>query len=446
MIEFLTLMLGLVAGVQTVELAAEPPVVAVELLLDGEPAGRCDRPPWRFVLDLGAELSPHELLAVGLDADGGEVARARQWLNLPRGRAEARVVLDHDEQGRPTAAGLAWASLESREPEATEVWFDGLPLVLDDPRRFDLPEYDWNSVHVLTAELRFAGGERVHAEASFGGVYGDRVATELTAVPVVVDPGRRGTPPSGFDAAFVGAGGEVLETVSTEAGGADVVVVRDEASQAAVRALVAEVERRMLRNHHERSKDLLPLRRDDRIQLVWPRVDVPPASAGAAADPGLFAASPGHAASEGGWHWLLSRIERPPLPQRIADAVAVAGVASTAANRPRAVVLIVDPGTPDRSTFSPARVRRYLARLHVPLVVWTAAEDGERIAAEWGEAESVATWRDLQAAVRRLRERLDRQSIVWLDGSHLPQSIRLADSVQDVSIAGSRPDAGQEDL
>ena len=63
MIEFLTLMIGLVAGSRTVELAAEPPVVAVELLLDGEVVGRRDRPPWRFVLDLGPELSPHELLA-----------------------------------------------------------------------------------------------------------------------------------------------------------------------------------------------------------------------------------------------------------------------------------------------------------------------------------------------------------------------------------------------
>jgi hypothetical protein len=412
-------------------------VVAVELRLDGVPVGRRGGPPWRFEIDFGAELAPHELTAVGLDDAGGEVARARQWINLPRGTAEARFVLESDGEGWPVAARLAWASLWRDPPARVELRFDGHPLAPSDALRIELPPYDPKEVHLLTAELVFANEQRAHAEASFGGVFGERVATELTAVPVVVH-GRGRAPSTGeLRDAFARADGGALEVVSVEEAGADVIVVRDLASQHALRSTISEVERRRLSTFFETTKDLLPLGRDNRVGLIWPFVTQRRSGPGAAVDPSLFAVSADHAAAEGGLHWLLGRTPRPPLPQRIADAVTVAAVAAAAANRPRAVVLVVDTETPDRSAFGPAAVRRYLARLHVPLFVWTAAEGPGDLPAAWGEVESVATWRDLQAAVRRLRDALDRQTIVWLEGSHLPQAIRLRAGIEGLAIAGA---------
>ena len=119
-IEFVTLLLGLVAGVQTVAVDPDPAVAAVELRLDGAGVGRRTEPPWRFVVDLGAELSPHHLEAVAFDAHDDEVGRAHQWLNLPREAAEARLALATDAQGWPVSAGVAWAGLWSDRPRDGE--------------------------------------------------------------------------------------------------------------------------------------------------------------------------------------------------------------------------------------------------------------------------------------------------------------------------------------
>jgi hypothetical protein len=82
MIEFVTLLMGLVTGPQTVVLAVHAPAAVVELRLDGRLAGRRTLAPWRFAVDLGEALAPHELVAIARDARGGELARARHWVNL----------------------------------------------------------------------------------------------------------------------------------------------------------------------------------------------------------------------------------------------------------------------------------------------------------------------------------------------------------------------------
>lgn len=72
--------------------------------LDGAQTGRIEGPPWITKVDLGAALRPHELVARALDAHGREIARASQWLNLPRPHAEAEIVLEHGADGVPNAA------------------------------------------------------------------------------------------------------------------------------------------------------------------------------------------------------------------------------------------------------------------------------------------------------------------------------------------------------
>ena len=89
MIAFASLFLGLVYGVETVQVVVGEAVVAVELRLDGEAVRVLRQPPWRAECDFGSELAPRLLEAVAFDAADRELGRASQWLNLPQPRAAA---------------------------------------------------------------------------------------------------------------------------------------------------------------------------------------------------------------------------------------------------------------------------------------------------------------------------------------------------------------------
>ncbi len=96
MIEFLSLFMGLVSGVQHVELKVEERVVAVELMMDGRQIEVLRSAPWRADLDLGDGLVPHELVAVARDGAGGELERIRQWINVfgpGAGEGESRTAV-----------------------------------------------------------------------------------------------------------------------------------------------------------------------------------------------------------------------------------------------------------------------------------------------------------------------------------------------------------------
>ena len=90
-IVFLSLFLGLVSGTRSVELQVTGPVRTVRLTLDGRTAATMTKAPWRANIELGPELMPRELAAIGLDGEGREIARATQVLNLPRPLAELDV-------------------------------------------------------------------------------------------------------------------------------------------------------------------------------------------------------------------------------------------------------------------------------------------------------------------------------------------------------------------
>lgn len=132
-IAFLTLFLGLVSGRVPVELAATgapatPVILAVELLLDGTPAGRLAGPPFAGQVDFGKDLLPHHLVARGLDERGEEVARAEQWVNVPRPPAEVEAVPQPGPDGRTASVRLAFQSLTRETPVKVSATFDGSPL------------------------------------------------------------------------------------------------------------------------------------------------------------------------------------------------------------------------------------------------------------------------------------------------------------------------------
>jgi hypothetical protein len=54
----------------------------------------------------------------------------------------------------------------------------------------------------------------------------------------------------------------------------------------------------------------------------------------------------------------------------------------------------------------------------------------------WGPVEDVSSLARMGNAVAHLRGELDRQRIVWLDGSHLPQAVALGAAAEGVELVG----------
>lgn len=456
-VAFATLFLGLVAGVQPVELVVGEGVARVELLLDGEVVGERAEAPWEMPCDFGDELAPHELVAVARDADGEELGRARQWINLPRSEAEATVVLEGAEDGREAVARVSWESLANQVPRAVAVTFDGRPLPVADPRAVRLPDHDPGQLHFLRVELDFTANLSAVTELVFGGAYRGETATELTAVAVEVESRRRDLEPGSL-AGRLTAGDRPLVPAAVEEGPAEVVVVMDRPAQ--------EVLWQLGRRWAPRSTGAM-VRSDPRAPLVLPGsqevAPSGPAALGAirhsfrlAEGQGLrflwpfsrsqdhrrvryllFSRSEDHPPKDGGVLWLLTAAQQPPFSlaeQRLADAVAVAGISASARGRRRAVVLVLSEEPPDASQLSPAAVRRYLAHLGVPLFVWSVGEVTEEVSAAWGEVRSVRRKSWFREAVDELSGSLERQRIVWVEGLHLPQQVTLTDPAGDLRL------------
>lgn len=119
--------------------------------------------------------------------------------------------------------------------------------------------------------------------------------------------------------------------------------------------------------------------------------------------------------------------------QRLADAVAVAGVRAAAGGTPRAVVLLLGPTAEDASGQQPSAVRRYLELLRVPLAVWSTSGVAGQVTT-WHGVEDVSSRKRLRNAAERLEDLLDRQWVVWVDGHHLPSTITL-EGAPGLSIA-----------
>ena len=435
MIAFATLWLGLVTGTVPVELLVGAEVARVEVRLDGETCAKLEEPPWAASCELGSELAPHELVAVGFDAQGAAVGEARQWLNLPREAAELEVALT-SEAGPPPrwVARLAWAGPGGAAPVEVRATLDGEPLALAaDSASFTLPRAGAGAAKLLRVEAEFPGGARAVRELAVGGDVAEEIAQELTGMPVELV--GRAAPSSLSD------GERELPLVAIEKGEADLVAVLDPGALAALDELAqAGNKKRVARAGiggvgfgtggnpgsrtlavESRARVMVP--DGARLRLVWP---VAESRRQGEVRYDLFATSPERTAADGGLlEQLLLAAMLPPSssPPRLADAVALAALTAAQPGRRRAVLLVLGGEPVDASTYDVARVRRFLDRLRVPLVVWSTAPPSPAVAASWGEVEAVTSLPRAESAARRLDALLGRQRIAWVQGRHLPQRL-----------------------
>ena len=445
-VAFLTLFLGLTLGPQPVELTVGGPVAAVELLLDGQPAGRLQGPPWTGQIDFGPRLEPRELVARALDDKGQEVGRTSQWINLPRSPAEVEVLLERGasaEGGRVTAARIKWQSLTGESPSGYAIDFDDQHLTADSTGRVQIPSYDPDTSHVLSVELRFPKAMTARKDLAFGGRGSAEISMDLTGVPVRLRKGKRLPPADRLQGWFL-AGGKPLSVMAAEEGPAQLLVVRDlkageplaRLGRSRSRVARTEVERALADPQLARFQ--MSLGAEDEVRLVWPTATSyggPGATASARAD--LFDITREYTAQDGGLLWILSRTLPPAeaSSQRLADAVAVAGLRALDGHRRRAVLLVLAGEPADASQSDPALVRHYLETIRVPLVVWSVMDPGDQPPpglAAWGEVEDASSLNKLKKAFAKLKDDLESQALIWVDGRHLPRSISLSPAAAEV--------------
>ncbi len=447
MVSFVSLFLGLVVGYQTVELKVAEPVARVEILLDGEEVASFEAPDWRGQIDFGQELRPHELTAVAFDVGGTELDRTRQWINLPRPPADTTILLELDPRTGRRIANVSWTSLTGDEPSAVRVDLDGSLLEFEDPRAIPLPDYDPEQLHYLRVELEFAGFVSTAAEITFGGFYTDHVDTELTAIPIVPS-GRKKLPPAEELQDGFRAHGKPLRLAALEKGKAELIVVRDQDAWPALR----NIRRQALSSPHfsagSGAAGLPQWLVSDRagwaswsFRFLWPASRRQVSSTGTH---DLFTHSAKYSAESGSLHGWLTTLEQPAAwagAQRMADAVAVAGVTVAGSNRRRGVLLVLAGPSPDASEAAPATIRRYLESLAVPLFVWSV--DPAYTDSVWGPAEDVSSARHMSRATREIFKALESQRIAWLEGIHLPEQITVAPSLESVETLTGQGKVGR---
>ena len=398
-IVFATALLGLVVGVHPVNLEVGAEVARVELLLDGELVGQRAGPPWEIPCDFGDDLSPHELVAVALDAAGEELGRAGQWVNYPHSaNARARVAIDRaaillDRTAVAVEIGRRGRDLDARAL-ANRFTADGWTL-----ERVEVVEGPAEVLVVMDREAP----EGVLAMADL--VIERRGAGRgITEEPV--DPRSPTSRPRLMDS--VGRGGE---------------------------SALGVLERR--RQH---LKTDMRLEEGQLVRFLWPVEEAPEGAVEGGDDsvrPDLFQHTRGLSPDYGGMLWLISVVDQPvfsPQKQRLADGVAAAGLTAAVSGRRRAVVLILGEDPADASRLSPAAVRGYLDHLGVPLHVWAVGRVPDAVADAWGGVRQVSSKRALRRAVKEVSKSLDRQRIVWLDGLFLPQEVVLTGEADDLHL------------
>ncbi len=467
MVEFITLLLGLVSGVQPLEVSVTEDVAKVELRLDGAVVATLDGEPWRAGVDLGAGLKPQVLAAVAFDGAGQQVHRAEQILNLARSRAVLRIILGRPREDGTRDGRLVWMSADNAKPKRVAVTLDGEPLEVVAWRGFKLPftELESEQVHMVTAQADFPGGVVATATVLLGGAYGEEVTSQLTAVPVLVEPGTKLPAPERM-VGWLTKDGEPLEIMAVEERGAEVVVVRDRYALGPLWSLA----RRFREQRHRQIGKLAP---GQAIRLLEP-TPLRERIGDSERELEMFRLSAPLSEGYGGVPWILgsnffrrpapddaeeagleetgeerakprAEVQKPESdwyggrPQRLADAVANAGLTAAASGWLRTVVLVLGETPEDESHWSPAQVRDYLRTLRVPLTVWSTASETRRAelggTAGWEPIEDVSTRADYLQAAGRLAKSLGRQRILWVRGEHFVHDIGLAPHAAGVRLA-----------
>ncbi|HVN76160.1 MAG TPA: hypothetical protein VMT19_07590 [Thermoanaerobaculaceae bacterium] len=434
MIAFQTLFLGLVFGTGPVRVMVSPPVVAAEVLLDGAPIGTVTGEPWEVTCTFGPSPLPHELVAIGRNAAGAEVGRARQWINLPRPAAEVRILVQDGAAGKPASARLAWTTIDNAKPRRFDVALDGTEIAVTDPEHIPLPHVDPTRPHFLSAEVTFPS-VAARAEIGFGGGAEASATTELTAIPVVVRPGHRMPPVDALQTSFRNDG-RPLRVLAVEEGHTDAVVVFDQDCAQRFRGITPP---NAVSGALRREIPVQESRGGDRLYGMWAIPRPVQGTAGTGEVRGLFPFTIPLDTDVDDLRTLIFRFGFPKgegRQQQLANAVATAGMYATSLNHRRAVAVILGEAPPDASTISVEAARAYLESIDVPLFVWTP----ERRIAEmslpgWGAPDDISTDLQLQGAMSRLQNALRAQRVVWLTGSHLPQRVTLAPDVADFFLA-----------
>ena len=396
-IVFLTLFLGVVGGSQPVALQVSGPIKTLRVMLGDREVAVLTEPPWRATIDLGRELTPRELTAIGFDAEGKEIARARQILNLPRPIAEFDIALEYDEGKIPTGFSLPWRHLMGIKPDSVKTTLDGQPLPLDRKLRAQLPKLDPEMPHVISAELRFEDGFVARRETVIESIRSDSVGTQLTPIAVRETSAQH---PASWDGCIVQPDGKAVRTAAVENPRAVVIVVRDPDDDDAF-------------GFAQRERNL-SLAAGTVQRMIWP---VGQRFNNGDSGAFLFTISADTTAERLPFSRFLSL--RGPVTtsnesRSFADAVAVAGIRATTGGQRRAVILILSDKS-DLSTHNPGAVRRYLAAIGVPLFVWSPSEIAPRSAQAWGAYEDVSSVAKLAEALQRVRRTLEEQRIAWVN-------------------------------
>lgn len=357
--------------------------------------------PWKTLVDFGGGLAPQQLVAIGFDSRGEEIARTAQALNIPRPVAESDVTVERN------AFEVRWQQRMNEAPRRVDVRLDGKALAVRQ-NRGKLPAVDMDRPHLLTATLDFTTGSS-RVERVIGGTRPDTTGTELTATAV---RHQGGAVPATLDGCFT-VDGRTLRARAVEKPEALVIVVRNPNPHAAVYALG---QREVARSATDRLlRDFATLGSGTNVRLLWPVAqdypgpDLPTAQ--------LFASTGDFDMQSGGMlaHLLTDGrgLADEGTALRLADAAAVAGVQAAEGARRRAVIVVLD-GSPDASHYAPADVRRYLAKLGVPLFVWTLYDAQPEVAAAWGTIVNVSAHDKLRKATDAVKRELDTQRVVWL--------------------------------
>ncbi|HYC60176.1 MAG TPA: hypothetical protein VEK79_11485 [Thermoanaerobaculia bacterium] len=414
---FATRLLGLVAGEQSLQIQVEDPVRRVEVHRDGQRIASLHQPPWIAQIDLGLELEPHELTVVAFDAEGREVGRDTQALNVARPAAELGVLLDRDAKGQMTAS-IRWGHFAHQAPTKVIVKLDGRVVSKGHViSAVPLGNVDASKIHVLAVEASFRDGITSRREIAFGGGFSEQMPAEMTPVAVR----QRKNAPHVRAGCFATASGPLPEATVEDRAGSAFFILNGKPRLARNRDIGAR-----------RGEDLFALHKTD-IEVVNPVPEL------IRRDDGVtrlfdFRTVPGAR----GTRRLVMSSRTPFGPARVTDAVGAAALRALRGGKRRVVVVVIgDMAAADRSVHTPPVMRRYLERVGVPLRVWSLTGPRPDLTATWGPVIDVSTPAALLAATSDLRTELNSQRVAWLPVSPLEAfRVRASDDCAFVPLAG----------
>jgi hypothetical protein len=396
------------AGPHVVELQVAPGVHIVRITLEGRPVAVLDEAPWRATIDFGSSIVPGELMAIGYDKRGDEIARATQLINVPRPVAEFNISLQNDGEGVPKTAQFKWEHLVAAKALSATLMIDGKPVPLDKSGSARLPPLDMKRLHLISGEMRFEDGFVTRRELVVGGEVTDTAESEMTPIGVR----QTGAIAANLSDCFT-SGGAPIRVGAVEKLPALVLFVFDPDPEDPLRKLNPQLSGGLLQKMEVRH--LFPLDPGTFMRVIFPISQRRSTTNKSTAE--LFPPSKDVASDEGGLIWFLTRPYETPFdpaaPRQFTDAVGVAGLNAITGAQRRAVVLVLS-GHADDGAQSAASVRSYLASIGVPLFVWSPSGPRPEMRAAWGEIDDISSRANFKIAADRLRAELASQRIAWM--------------------------------